>query len=91
MQVSQTAVSNWERGADAPSVTALYRLLDLTGDGDFISRELLTAKPQPVPLSKPKSPGPAMGIVDGVLDILSRIEALEQQVELLNKKKAGAR
>jgi transcriptional regulator with XRE-family HTH domain len=90
LDVSQSAISNWESGRDKPDINNLYRLVEITGDHWFLSREALIEAPEEVPRAKLT---PTNGLVDGLLDILSRLEALEQQVHLLlnTKKKAGTR
>jgi transcriptional regulator with XRE-family HTH domain len=84
LKVSQSAVSNWERGQDKPTIESLYQLSELFGDQSFISIEILRNKPQPLPQAPKTNASP---LIDGLLDILSRLEAVEQEMKIISSKK----
>jgi transcriptional regulator with XRE-family HTH domain len=82
--LKQSAISHWERGHDKPSARNLQTLAKVLGDRRFITVDALFEEAEPLPQAKMTK---ANGLVDGLLDILSRIEALEQRVELFTTKK----
>jgi transcriptional regulator with XRE-family HTH domain len=89
LRVSQGAISNWERGRDRPSAATLFLLADVTGDQSFVAREMFTEEVELLPQAPHTHES---RLFDGIRNILSRIEALEQQVAILTrKKKAGTR
>ena len=56
LDVSQGAISNWEKGNDKPSSTMLFHLADITGDQSFTARETITDRAKPLPRAKPVDP-----------------------------------
>ena len=87
--VSQSAISNWEKGKDKPSGALLILLSEVLDDRYFISREVLLGKAThtPIPKLKPIPLKPP----SGRRQILDLLEGIDQKLEklLYNHRKKG--
>lgn len=80
LDVSQTAVSQWEKGNDRPSATILFQLADITGDKSFITREALTGK------REPSAPTELMRVSRPSEEVLSELVAIRRSLEEANRR-----
>jgi transcriptional regulator with XRE-family HTH domain len=95
LNVSQSAISNWESDRDRPSINTLLVLTKLTGDRYFLSGEALGFIPEKVleierlklPPLRAKAPNEKAKVwAEGLLDILNRLDALEERVDFLSER-----
>lgn len=84
--VSQSAISNWETGADRPSVEMLFILADVTDDQEFVSRESLTGKAEPVAKLEPK---PVKPVPRHLRTVAARLDRIEAKLDLLTSSLRG--